>query len=352
MGKHLFISAPETLKRILAGASVGGIDVRSEGEYEQGAIPLFSNVPILNNSERHEVGLCYKTKGQAAAVQLGHALVDGHRDRLVCAWKEKLAPAAIPVVTCWRGGLRSETACRWLEEAGVTSHRLSGGYKALRKELLRIYERLPDLLVLAGPTGSGKTNLLEKTPAPSVNLEELAGHRGSAFGPVIGTPQPSQASFENVLALRLWRFPKLLVEDESLMIGKIHLPKGLREKMLGAPVVKIRRPLPERVENIFSEYVAGPLAAGVPPAELSAQYAHSLSGIRNKLGGELTEEIRGKMGLAFVRHHGELHREWIRDLLLHYYDKAYHYGFARNPRAIAFEGDWNECRNWIQSQFA
>ncbi|MGE3262575.1 MAG: tRNA 2-selenouridine(34) synthase MnmH [Bacteriovoracia bacterium] len=352
MGKHLFISAPEALKRILAGASVGGVDVRSEGEYARGAIPLFSNIPILNNSERHEVGLCYKAKGQAEAVQLGHSLVDGHRDRLVRAWKEKLSLAAMPVVTCWRGGLRSETACRWLEEAGVASYRLSGGYKSLRNELLRVYERLPDLLVLAGPTGSGKTKLLESLQGPAINLEKIARHRGSAFGPLIGTSQPSQASFENILALQLWRFPKLLVEDESLMIGKIHLPKSLREKMLGAPVVKIRRPVLERVENIFSEYVAEPLAAGVPPAELSAQYAHSLSGIRNKLGGGLTEEVRGKMGLAFVRNHGDLHREWIRDLLLHYYDKAYHYGFARNPRAIAFEGDWNECRNWIQSQFA
>src|SRR4051812_46707269 len=33
------------------------IDVRSPGEFEQGHIPGFANLPILNNEERHQVGL-------------------------------------------------------------------------------------------------------------------------------------------------------------------------------------------------------------------------------------------------------------------------------------------------------
>ena len=44
------------------------IDVRSEGEFEQGRIPLATNVPLLNNEERKKVGICYKENGNEAAV--------------------------------------------------------------------------------------------------------------------------------------------------------------------------------------------------------------------------------------------------------------------------------------------
>ena len=36
------------------------LDARSPGEYAQGHVPGALNLPLLNNEERHLVGLCYK----------------------------------------------------------------------------------------------------------------------------------------------------------------------------------------------------------------------------------------------------------------------------------------------------
>ena len=47
------------------------IDVRAPIEYAAGAIPGSVNLPLMNDEERHLVGLCYKKNGQAAAVALG-----------------------------------------------------------------------------------------------------------------------------------------------------------------------------------------------------------------------------------------------------------------------------------------
>ena len=51
------------------------VDVRSEGEFEAGHIRSAINIPILNNSERVEVGTDYKKKGQLEAIKTGFRLV-------------------------------------------------------------------------------------------------------------------------------------------------------------------------------------------------------------------------------------------------------------------------------------
>ena len=48
------------------------IDVRAPVEFSQGAFPGAVNLPILNDDERHRVGVCYKQKGPDAAEKLGH----------------------------------------------------------------------------------------------------------------------------------------------------------------------------------------------------------------------------------------------------------------------------------------
>ena len=53
------------------------IDVRSPDEYAKGSIPSATNLPILNDDERRQVGTCYKNQGSSAAIELGQKLVDG-----------------------------------------------------------------------------------------------------------------------------------------------------------------------------------------------------------------------------------------------------------------------------------
>ena len=68
------------------------------------------------------------------------------------------------------------------------------------------------MVLIGGCTGNGKT-LLVKQHAQGIDLEGLAHHRGSSFGRTL-TPQLSQASFENHLAV------ELLKKDAALGAGR------------------------------------------------------------------------------------------------------------------------------------
>ncbi len=347
------ITAPEALRLLLeSGVQVRALDVRSEGEFATASIPGFVNFPILTSAERHEVGICYKEHGQDSAVALGQKLVAPFKEQRLESWKAALAGAEFPLVTCLRGGMRSSYACEWLEAAGVKAIRVDGGYKALRQQLLAAFEALPEFLVVAGPTGSGKSRLLREAKAPHLDLEKHANHRGSAFGGSLLAPQPAQATFENAIGFELLRLSSpTLIEDESAMVGKICLPETLRKKISISSVIRIRMSQEERALHLFQEYVTEPLSQGVAPAALREHYAQALRNIGRKLGGLAEAELQGKLELAFAAQDQELHLAWITALLALYYDKAYDYSFQKIPRETAFEGDWQACKQWIQEKF-
>jgi len=347
------VLAKEALRLLLDHSErVRAVDVRSAGEFATSSVPGFTNLPILTDAERHEVGTCYKQKGQAAAIELGQSLVAPHREQRLSGWKAHLAGAEFPLVTCFRGGMRSSYACEWLEQSGAKPLRVEGGYKALRNELLEKLENLPELLVVAGPTGSGKTRLLCEARAPHLDLELHANHKGSAFGGSLLAPQPAQATFENALGFALHRLPpSILVEDESAMIGVVCVPEKLRKKIAAAKVIRIRMSAEERAQHIFQEYITAPLAHGVDPMALRALYVQALQRIGKRLGGLATSELQGKVELAFASADQEQHLAWISDLLALYYDKAYDFSFKKIPRETAFEGNWGECKQWIQEKF-
>ena len=91
-------------------------------------------------------------------------------------------------IYCWRGGGRSRFVSSHLHSQGHDIFRIDGGYKSYRAHIQNFYGSLlnqpPSLLVLAGLTGSGKTQLLNKVASfwPTVNLESAAQHCGSVFG--------------------------------------------------------------------------------------------------------------------------------------------------------------------------
>ncbi len=51
------------------------IDVRAPIEFKEGAFPCSTNLPLMTDDERAQVGTCFKKQGQAAAIELGHKLV-------------------------------------------------------------------------------------------------------------------------------------------------------------------------------------------------------------------------------------------------------------------------------------
>lgn len=78
------------------------IDVRAPVEFQTGAFPGACNLPLMLDSEREAVGICYKQQGQDAAIALGNRLVHGEvRAARIAAWREQCQrhPGAISTVS-------------------------------------------------------------------------------------------------------------------------------------------------------------------------------------------------------------------------------------------------------------
>jgi tRNA 2-selenouridine synthase len=332
-------------ENILLGTTIW-IDVRAPIEFEEGHIPGAINLPLLTDSERHEIGITYKNHGQAAAVELGHRLVSGEIQRArVAAWTEAVQKNSKTILYCFRGGLRSQITQTWLAEAGHELPIIEGGYKALRNFLISAIDRKSSELqfeVVSGPTGSGKTDYIKASGRSFIDLEALAGHRGSAFG-AMEKRQPNQADFENALAVELLKFSAetgvLLIEDESKQIGHRLIPAVLFNKMQSSPKITLDLPVEDRVENIFKDYILNsPLGLSRDTSQFSL-FRNSVRAISRKLGGTRTQEILNDLDnaeLDFKTTGGlKLNKIWIRKLLDWYYDPFYQFALERSrPKTL------------------
>ena len=225
------------------------MDVRAPVEFSKGSFPNAENAPLMNDEERHRVGICYKEKGQDKAIELGHQLVAGDvKARRIEAWKRFVARHPDGYLFCFRGGLRSRLTQQWIRDAGIDYPLVKGGYKALRRFLIDSLDQLIDsenFRILSGRTGTGKTRVLNQLPNP-VDLERLANHRGSSFGRQV-TSQPSQIDFENRLAVAMLKAHHhvggtVYLEDESRLVGRCALPESLRNRMAAAPLMVLDQP--------------------------------------------------------------------------------------------------------------
>ncbi len=336
------------------------IDVRAECEYHDGHIPHSVNLPLLNDGERAEVGTCYKRKGQEAAITLGTELVSGDtKKERMSAWIRFIADNPTAVILCFRGGLRSQTVQKWLAESGLQRPLISGGYKALRRHLLRTTIRVASekkIIIVAGKTGTGKTHLINNLTR-SVDLEGLANHRGSAFGRRVSA-QPAQSVFENLLALDLLRQEReggatLFLEDESRAIGSISLPLELHRAMSVAPIVRVEESLDFRVETILNDYIVSNLTDFrlLDPVQGDSLFSESLLAsldrIKKRLGGERHSALRDIMSAALTSNNDhDQHRAWIRGLLVDYYDPMYEYQMTKKARRVVFKGDSDTFLEW------
>jgi tRNA 2-selenouridine synthase len=317
------------------------IDVRAPVEFAEGHLPGAVNLPLLNDEERAAVGTVYKNKGQQAAIDLGHSLVSGAaKEGRIAAWRDFARAHPSAIFYCFRGGLRSQISREWLAQSGHDLPLITGGYKAARTFLLlKLHERAAglDYVVIAGATGGGKTELIRALGDKAIDLEGLANHRGSAFGGN-ETPQPSQANFENTLAVELMRRTgPVPIEDESRMIGRVSLPASLFDKMREAPVVLVEEPLEARIENIRREYVERPAKRGSPYPGIRAA-VHAIS---RKLGGARAKEVLELLESADDA-------AWIEKLLKYYYDPLYEAGLKRRAPEILFRGTGKDCLEFMR----
>ena len=137
------------------------VDVRSPGEFDQGHIPQAINLPLFSDGQRAEVGICYKQQGRQAAVLLGLALVGPRLQELAQELSALAQPGQALRLHCWRGGMRSSSMAWLASSLELPVVLLDGGYKAFRRWVLASFERPLPLLLLAGRTGTGKTDLLQ-----------------------------------------------------------------------------------------------------------------------------------------------------------------------------------------------
>jgi len=320
------------------------IDVRSPSEFKRGSLPNTVNLPLLTDDERTQIGLCYKRDGREKAIALGNELVSGEKKAIrIASWVGFVEAHKKAAVYCWRGGLRSEIVQRWLAAEGHNTHRIEGGFRALRRVCLRTLETSQNWIVLAGRTGCGKTQILSHVPR-AIDLEALANHRGSAFGKN-DTSQPCPIDFENTLAvelLKLGRLKPIAIEDESRTIGRLAIPESIFISMRQAPVVLVEANKETRIANIYKEYV---LNAVNPQAKLE----NSLDSIKRRLGSERHKTIQAQIRKAFSDTDQAAHYDWIRKLLQWYYDPMYDYQVEQKQSRIEFSGDSEAVIKFLKS---
>ncbi|WP_419878058.1 tRNA 2-selenouridine(34) synthase MnmH [Brevibacillus centrosporus] len=254
-----------TVEELLVKGYSNLVDVRSPGEFARETIPGAVNIPLFSDEERARVGTTYKREGQQAAQWLGMQIVSPKMEAIMQAIRKREEEwGEPPTIFCWRGGMRSRAMATFATFSGLRVRRLQGGYRSYRQHVLETitpYELQVPVFLLHGMTGVGKTELLRKLEEKGysvLDLERMAGHRGSVFGH-IGKGKPANQKmfdarlFETLHENRDSSF--FVMEAESKRIGNAIVPSFLMEAKKQAIHIQLTAPLEVRVQRIYDEYV-------------------------------------------------------------------------------------------------
>ncbi|AQT85939.1 tRNA 2-selenouridine synthase SelU [Paenibacillus larvae subsp. larvae] len=288
------------------------IDVRSPREFVDFTIPGSRNIPLFSDEERREIGILYKQVSIQAAKEKGLEVVSAKLPAFIRQFAEIPGRKA---VFCWRGGMRSRTTATVLSLMDIHVSRLQGGIRAYRKwvvETLGKKPSLPPCIVIGGHTGIGKTQMLRKLADegyPVLDLEEMAGHRGSIFGQT-GLEANNQKTFEALFVegILQWKdAPFVLVEAESKRIGKVVLPDFLVTAKEAGQQIILRMPIKQRVRHIIEEY---------KPDLHKEEYISAFRRIKSRIHTPIARQIEQDL-LA------DRFEEAVELLLEYYYDPRY-----------------------------
>jgi tRNA 2-selenouridine synthase len=239
------------------------LDARSLGEFSEDHLPEAICAPVLNDAERISVGTLYKQSSAFDAKKLGAALVARNIAALLQEQFQDKPKDWTPLVYCWRGGNRSGALATILARVGWPTYILEGGYREYRRAVLSSFDILASQFnyhVVAGPTGSGKSQILQRLAAMGqqvLDLEDLAKHKGSVLGNLVGQPQPSQKHFDTLVAEKLRGFDvsrPVFVESESKKVGSCQVPDQLISAMRSSRCIVIEARTETRVQLLLGEY--------------------------------------------------------------------------------------------------
>jgi tRNA 2-selenouridine synthase len=204
---------------------------------------------------------------------------------------------------------------------------VEGGYKAFRKALVDDLATLPlkfNFTIICGKTGSGKTRLLHalaRAGAQTLDLEDLANHRGSVLGIIPGKPQPTQKAYDRLVWERLSQLDParpVFVESESKKVGNLAVPEVLMQRMREhGQCLHVDLDDDSRVALLLEEYDF---------------FRHDLPLFHNRLEALLT--IRGHETINRWKEQslaGDFAGVY-RDMMLNHYDPVYLASIRRNFR--------------------
>jgi len=305
-------------KFLSLSASYPVIDVRSPSEFSQGHIPGAINTPLFGDAERKIVGTTYKQVNKEAAMYAGLEFAGKKLVKLAKEGEKIAGKNKILLVHCWRGGMRSKSMVWLFETLGLTCFLLEGGYKSYRRFVREEFSKSLKLNVIGGCTGSGKTDILRHLKEKGeqvIDLEGQAHHKGSAFGALGESNQPSTEQFENDLCEKLStlnRNRKVWIEDESRNVGKCVIPGELYTRMRESEMIFLDIPREKRANYLVKHY------AEYKPDALKA----CVLKIQKKLGGDRTKEAIESIDKE------DFYKTAM--LTLYYYDKAYMHSLDKN----------------------
>ncbi|WP_211461594.1 tRNA 2-selenouridine(34) synthase MnmH [Collimonas silvisoli] len=300
------------------------IDARSQSEFAEDHIPGAINCPVLDDAQRVQIGTMYKQVNAFEAKKLGAVLVAhniaSHIETLFLSKPREWTP----LIYCWRGGNRSGSMAHIMAKIGWPVAQLDGGYREYRRYVSASLAELPQRFsfkVICGPTGSGKSRLLQvlaQQGAQVLDLEQMAAHRGSVLGNLPAEPQPSQKTFESRIWEALRHFDPqqpVFIESESKKVGNLRVPDMLMERMRSSPCFAVALARPDRVRLLLEDYahfIAAPALLNTQLACLT--YVHG----REKVAYWQQLNLSGRI------------EELVDELLLKHYDPAYAQSIKRN----------------------
>lgn len=198
--------------------------------------------------------------------------------------------------------------------------------------------RTTTFVVVAGPAGSGKTELLHSLSAVGeqvLDLEGLARHNGSAFGNLGAQHQPSHTEFQNAVRSRLVQFAPtrpVWIEDEGEYLGSVGLPDELISAIRCGACLEVSDTTVGRIGRILREYGRFSLD----------QWHCAVNRIAPRLGTARTAAVRAALQ--------DDDRSAAIPILLDYYDAGYAHrsaGLNRPVLGAIRAGDLIEARRLV-----